>query len=328
MLRVHDAAGTPMAATFDLEVVDGGISLVFNSAGGKPKTPGGVSRNADYPAGLELILRRLGQLSVILDDAYVDSRETQKKNLTIDERRLDLPGWSYPVRLNQVDDFDSFRKQITAAQRLIGKDDKTKGGNERKRVRMQLRVPGFQLTAEAAERLGLILSESQVLSDLQEAAPDTQLSGAPPIPSKDKRQGAGSSGQGFITDVETKLAVEAAAMAAARGHYESQGWTVTDVSMKKVGYDLLCEREGNYLHVEVKGTTQPPKSVLVSRNEVSFALANPDTAVLFVLSNIVITKESGVPVATGGMATPLEPWDVDMKRLSATGYNYALDGLG
>jgi len=327
VLYVHDNSGRPMAATFEAGLSDNAISLLFNSAGGKPKKPGGVSRNADYPAGLELILRRLGQLGAILEDAYVDSRETHKKRLTLDERRLELPGWSYPVQLNKVDDFDLFRRKFTAAQRLIGKEDKTKGGNERKRVRMQLQVPGFQPIPEAVERLGLILSESQVLTE-PETASEAPERGTTVISSKGKLQGNSSSGQGFITDVETKLAVEAAAMTAAQSHYESQGWTVTDVSMKKVGYDLLCERDGKCWHVEVKGTTQSPKSVLVSPNEVSFALANPETAVLFVLSNIVINKQDGVASATGGMPLPIEPWDVQMERLSATGYNYALDGLG
>jgi len=93
------------------------------------------------------------------------------------------------------------------------------------------------------------------------------------------------------------------------------------------GYDLLCELDGKCWHIEVKGTTQAPKSVLVSPNEVSFALAHPQTAVLFVLSNIVITKPDGVALATGGVPLPIEPWEVQMERLSATGYTYALDGL-
>ncbi len=326
MLCVHDDAGIPMAAKFEVGLRDGAISVLFESAGGAPKKPGGVSRNADYAPALELIFRRLAQLGARLDDAYVDSKETRAKKLTRDQCRLELPDWSYPVQIAQVEDFDAFRKKVTAAQRFIGKADKTKGGNERKRVRVQLTIPGFQPTPEDAQRIGLILSESQVLSDSQ-PDPEAQLQGTPSQPSKNKRQGSSSSGQGFINDSEIKLVVEAAAMAAAISHYESQGWTVTDVSLKKVGYDLLCERDSNYLHVEVKGTTQPPKSVLVSRNEVAFALAHPETAVLFVLSNILITEQDGTPIATGGIATPLEPWRVEIQRLSATGYNYALDGL-
>jgi hypothetical protein len=314
----------PMAATFDLGIINGAISLLFNSAGGKSSQEGGIARNADYAPGLELVLQRLGQVRATLIDAYVDSSRVQQ--LPLEERRLDIADWPYPIHLSQVNDFDTFRKRLTGAQRLIGKVDKTKGGNERKRVRMQLEVPGFPPTPDSAERLGLILSESQVLSEPQpRTPPGTVQSG--PAQSQAKPKGSGSSGQGFITDVATKLAIEAAAMAAAIKHYEDQKWSVHDVSTDKVGYDLLCERGDERLCVEVKGTTQPPKSVLVSRNEVSFALANPDSAALFVLSNIEIEMRDGIPIARGGKATWLEPWTVELDRLSATGYNYALDGL-
>ncbi len=315
-----------MAAKFEVELMDEAISLLFDSAGGAPKKPGGVSRNADYDDALELIFRRLAQLGAVLGDAYVDSRDTKAKNLTREECRLDLPYWDFPIALAAIDDFLVFRIKFQEAQKVIGQEENTKGGNGQKRVRMQLTVPGFRPTLGAVERLELILSEPQVLSDAQADA-EAQVQGTSSGPSKTKRQGGGSSGQGFIKDQEIKLAVEAAAMVEAQSHYEREGWTVTDVSIKKIGYDLLCERDGKCWHVEVKGTTQSPKSVLVSPNEVSFALAHPETAVLFVLSNVVITKQDGVTLATGGMPLPIEPWKVQTDRLTATGYSYALDGL-
>jgi hypothetical protein len=324
VIRVHDSNGMPMAATFDIGIIDGAISLLFNSAGGKSSQEGGIARNADYAPGLELVLQRLGQVRAILIDAYVDSSRVQQ--LPLEERRLDIADWPYPIHLSRVNDFDTFRKRLTSAQRLIGKVDKTKGGNERKRVRMQLEVPGFPPTSDSADRLSLIISESQVLFEPQPSIPPSKVQSGS-RQSIAKSQGGGSSGQGFITDVPTKLAIEAAAMDAAIKHYEDQKWSVQDVSTDKVGYDLLCERGDERLCVEVKGTTQPPKSVLVSRNEVSFALANPDRAALFVLSDIEIEMRDGIPIARGGKATLLEPWTVELDRLSATGYNYALDGL-
>jgi hypothetical protein len=320
VLRVHDATGEPMAATFDVGIVSGAISLFFNSAGGKPSKEGGVARNADYAPGLEIILRRLGQLGSTITDAYVDSQRMQDQ--PIDLRRLDIPGWPYPIRLQDVSDFDAFRKRLTGAQRFIGKADKTKGGNERKRVRIQLEVPGFPPSSDSASRLGLILSEAASLSPV---GPAIGASDATPTP---QPSGGGSGGQGFISDVATKLAIEAAAMKAAQEHYEATAWTVKDVSAAKVGYDLLCERGDDRLCVEVKGTTQPPKSVLVSRNEVAFALANPQCAALFVLSDIRVSTQGGAPIASGGTPMVIEPWKVELERLSATGYNYALDGLG
>ena len=60
MFRVHDAAGEPISATFDVEVLDGEVTLVLYTAGGGVG-PGGIPRNADYPRGLETILRRCAQ---------------------------------------------------------------------------------------------------------------------------------------------------------------------------------------------------------------------------------------------------------------------------
>lgn len=301
-----------------MEVAKRSIALVFSSGGGKPPKGGTIPRNADYAEGLKLILRRLAQLDATITDAYVDSSKVQK--LPLAERRLDIRGCSYPIRLSELTDFDALRKRLTGAQKLIGKRDKTKGGNERKRIRILLKAPGFPVNSESADRLGLILSEPAALppnGDTSEQLPD-----------KGRTSGSGRGGQGFNTDVATKLVVEDAAMKAARKHYTDRKWHVTDVSAKKIGYDLLCVRGGERLCVEVKGTTQSPKSVLVSPNEVSFALANPQRSVLFVWSDIVIsTEKDGTPIASGGVPMVLQPWKIEIDRLSAVGYNYALDGL-
>ena len=47
------------------------------------------------------------------------------------------------------------------------------------------------------------------------------------------------------------------------------------------------------------------------------------------LSGIVGTKDDqGLPVASGGTPTVLEPWLVELERLTPTEYIYALDGIG
>jgi hypothetical protein len=47
---------------------------------------------------------------------------------------------------------------------------------------------------------------------------------------------------------------------------------------------------------------------------------------LFVLSDIMMTVQDGVPVATGGTRTVVDPWQLELNRLTPTGYSYALDG--
>jgi hypothetical protein len=137
VFRVHDAAGEPIAATFDVEADDMSLSLVLHSAGGgASRLLGGVPRNADYTQGLETLLRRLGQLSASITDAYVDSDRVQ--TLSLDSRRLEVQEWHYPIRLADVSDYDGLRRGLTRAQKSIG-STASSGGNERRKIRVHSR---------------------------------------------------------------------------------------------------------------------------------------------------------------------------------------------
>jgi len=87
-------------------------------------------------------------------------------------------------------------------------------------------------------------------------------------------------GQGFQLDQEAKVAVEAFAMNLATEFY-STDWNVEDVHGTK-SYDLICRRQGEVKHVEVKGTTTDGMEVILTPNEVKHARENPCTA-LFVV---------------------------------------------
>jgi hypothetical protein len=226
---------------------------------------------------------------------------------------MEVQGWSYPIRLAEVADYDGLRRGLTRAQRSIG-STASSGGNERRKIRLVLTVPGFDVSDASADRLALIVAHSQ--------APSAAAAGAQsgPVPSTPAKGG----GQCFITDTAAKLAIEAFAMNAARDHYMGEGWTVKDVSSNH-SYDLLCTRDGAERRVEVKGSTQPLARVLLTPNEVSHALANAETVALFVLSDIEITNADGAPVARSGNATLFDPWKLDPTRLSPTGYSYTLD---
>jgi hypothetical protein len=245
-------------------------------------------------------------------DAYVDSDRVQ--SLPVSSRRLEVNGWPYPVRLVDVDDYNGLRRGLTRAQRSIG-SSASSGGNERRRIRLVVAVPKFDVSTSSIDRLALILTHAQTRN-----AVSTQPRDEP----SNSWSGAETGGQGFSTDTATKLATEALAMNEAMKHYAGQGWTVEDVSGSR-SYDLLCRRGDVERRVEVKGSAQPLARVLLTPNEVAHALANSDLTALFVLSDIVITRSDGVPVAGGGHPAIYDPWTLDPARLSPTGYNYTLD---
>ena len=65
--------------------------------------------------------------------------------------------------------------------------------------------------------------------------------------------------------------VERAAMQAVTDFYERGGWTVDDVSMAKVGWDLTCSRRGQVCRVEVKGVRSERPIVFLTANELRAA---------------------------------------------------------
>ena len=53
--------------------------------------------------------------------------------------------------------------------------------------------------------------------------------------------------------------------------YVKQGWTPHDVSGLKVGWDITMRRDGEKVHVEVKGVSGSKPVVLLTRNGASTA---------------------------------------------------------
>ena len=120
---------------------------------------------------------------------------------------------------------------------------------------------------------------------------------------------------------EADPAVEQHAMDIARAHYESDGWTVEDVSAHRP-YDLVCQRDATEVHVEVKGLSGAPLRIHLTANEVEHAQFCPHV-VLAVVSGIE-KSQCGRPRTVGGSLDVYDPWLVDEERLRATQYSYAL----
>jgi len=129
--------GSPLHATFVVESRAGrATAVVYQSAGGTRGLPS--ARNVDYLDGLDVLLRRLVNDGVTIEDALVDSTATQ--NLSASDRRLS-PGEnvSYPVVSSEVDDVIALRKALLRSMAMVGRDPDAKGGgNQRKALRLVL----------------------------------------------------------------------------------------------------------------------------------------------------------------------------------------------
>jgi hypothetical protein len=112
-------------------------------------------------------------------------------------------------------------------------------------------------------------------------------------------------GQGVQLDQDVKVAVEAHAMNTATEFYR-EDWDVEDVHGTE-SYDLICRRQGEMKHIEVKGTTMDGPEVILTPNVVRHAREYLYTA-LFILSNITIERaDDGTVTATGGTGISLIP---------------------
>ena len=132
-------------------------------------------------------------------------------------------------------------------------------------------------------------------------------------------------GQGFQLDQEVKVAVEALAMNMASEFY-SKAWEVEDVH-GTMSYDLICRRDDEVKHVEVKGTTTDGAEVILTPNEVRHAREHSCTA-LFVVSNITVERaEDGTVMATGGRRHLYDPWRLDDGTLTPLGFRYQVPGI-
>ncbi len=142
LLSVFESSGSELQATFSVDPLPEALTVVLESRGGSRGASN--ERNRQYNEGFELILARLALIGATLTDAAVDSRETARARLSLEERRLQIRRHSYPVTMPDVRDFDDLRKDLCRAQRAIGRIAGATGGNNTKRVRLFIDAPGAQ----------------------------------------------------------------------------------------------------------------------------------------------------------------------------------------
>ncbi|MCL4745770.1 MAG: DUF3883 domain-containing protein [Burkholderiaceae bacterium] len=132
-------------------------------------------------------------------------------------------------------------------------------------------------------------------------------------------EAAGS--QGYEQDPEMRSAVELYAESVAKKHYVMHGFRV-----QKFGkpFDLLCEKEGETIHVEVKGSRTRLDTVILTINEVSDAENTDWQSDLFVVDQIVVERVGNEFVAGGGVARVIQKWVPAREMLAPSQFRYRL----
>lgn len=127
--------------------------------------------------------------------------------------------------------------------------------------------------------------------------------------------------QGYEQDPEMRSAVELYAETIAREHYVSQGFQV-----RKFGkpFDLLCEKESESIHVEVKGSRTRLDTVILTINEVSDAENADWQSDLFIVDQIVVQRIGDELVAGAGVARVIQKWVPAKEMLAPSQFRYRL----
>ncbi|MEV0730679.1 HNH endonuclease [Polymorphospora sp. NPDC050346] len=149
-MLIANSVGLPLNAKFSVEPDGDDLAIILHSGGGRTRS--GSSRNADYRAALTLLLVRLREHDAVLQEALIDS--TAVAHLPEPQRSLLVS----PIKLADESDMEDVRRRLTAAQGSLGqRPGAIKAGNNSKRLRLRVSVPGF--TPSDAAQLAHALSK-------------------------------------------------------------------------------------------------------------------------------------------------------------------------
>ena len=242
----------------------------------------------------------------MISDASVDSRVSRELPNHADRRLILRNGRDYPIALRSVADLDELRLAIGAAQEHVAQRPGAKGGNRNKRIRLIL-VPGVDPLPSDLE--GFLSGGATQAPEIEDTLNASAIAA-----------GKRPSRQGFRQSAADRRAIELRAMRLARDRLEVEGCTdICDVSSSE-SYDLRCDRGGDELHVEVKGTTSAGERILLTRNEVGHAREWYPHVALVVVSGIELTERDGLRVAVGGRARLINPWELLETALEPISY--------
>ena len=126
-------------------------------------------------------------------------------------------------------------------------------------------------------------------------------------------------GQGFNKSAAERRAIELQAMELAGQYLEENGFSLTDTSANHP-FDMLAEKNGESVKVEVKGTTNSdPDFVYMTKNEVTLHQAEAGDTALIIVHSIKLDRTGNLPIASGGVLEVYFGWDIadwDLEALS------------
>ena len=126
---------------------------------------------------------------------------------------------------------------------------------------------------------------------------------------------------GFQSNPRIRKAVEDCAMKVVRSYYSR--FTLKDTS-KTHSYDYSYMDGGIERYIEVKGSQQANPSIILTRNEVTFAQQHSALMELCVVHSIIV-KDGPIPIATGGVLVHFREWNPDKHQLAAMQYQCRLN---
>ncbi|RBW53808.1 HNH endonuclease signature motif containing protein [Ruegeria sp. A3M17] len=153
MYNSYDEKGDELDAKYSVESLRGGFDLIIESRGGS--TGGRPPRNTDYARALVLHLRRMAEFGMVLDDLQVASSDAMR--LPEKKRKIQPKGYTLPLELSTVSDFDELRLAIG---RVTGEHEtkSKKGGNRTKRLRLRMRWT--DASSMSADSIATMLAQS------------------------------------------------------------------------------------------------------------------------------------------------------------------------
>lgn len=134
MHNPYNEKGDEIDAKYSVETIRDGFDLIIESQGGS--TGGRPARNTDYAQALVLHLRRMAELGMVLDDIQVASTKAMENPEK--ERQIRPDGYTLPLELGAVSDFEKLRLAIGRVSAAYGRTKDT-GGNPTKKLRLRMR---------------------------------------------------------------------------------------------------------------------------------------------------------------------------------------------
>jgi MrcB-like, N-terminal domain/Protein NO VEIN, C-terminal len=128
-------------------------------------------------------------------------------------------------------------------------------------------------------------------------------------------------GQGFGLTLAQRDAVELYAIRKAQLYLGAMGWDTKYVG-ESMTWDIEASNDEKKIFVEVKGSTSPGETVILTAAQVvKYREKYPNTA-LIVVSDIDLDRSAPRPVPSGGTLTETNPWLIDDRDLKVISWTY------